>query len=112
MRPSEILALGWSQCTYAIDAEGREVDPLAEEAMCFCYLGAARRAFGYASHAAPGPSERQYIKFIEMTHTALREVHGYHGGPGAWQDWPGRTAAEVIGLAQEVERRLALLEVA
>ena len=73
-----LIERGWTQEVEARDADGVEVFDDAEEAVCFCAVGALNRV-GYSA-------------------TAHRALKGVVGGEDVvdWNDSPHRTQADVI----------------
>lgn len=86
--PSDYLRQGWCQNREAESADGNSVDPQSRYAVKWCIKGAFRRL---------GGCERPAMKTI-------RDVCGENYAD--YNDAPGRTQAEVVAVAEEVERRL------
>lgn len=88
LRAAELVGRGWCQGTYALDAEGRQVDPTQPEAVAWCVAGAMiRAAFELAPNIADAQSlySEAYARFI-----------GQAGSVATWNDRRGRTKDEVI----------------
>lgn len=94
---------GWTQGSYAKDAEGNRVPPELAQATCFCALGAVR--------AAPYAGGR-----MQAMIALLRAIGPEWSNVPDFNDARGRTAAEVIAKFDEAiaaeEAKLAPLAVA
>lgn len=95
MKPSDYLKKGWCQLAPARDAEGRNVLATGNEPVAWCISEAIWKAFG--------PDECTRSAF----HSLCEEVID-HGYLTCWNDQRGRTQAEVVALAEEIERRMGL----
>lgn len=93
----DLLAKGWTQETFARDAEGNEVSPYSPAAASFCLYGAYNRVAEENSlfHGMP-PSLLQVIE---------RQCH--HKNLDVFNDVPGRTQAEILAL---IDRAIKLAE--
>jgi hypothetical protein len=87
---------GWTQGAMARDTQGRMADFLGSEATCFCLEGAIARARRDGG-----------LSFVAYDHT-FAEVRKTLDGvlPYRWNDVPGRTAEEVIGVLERTAGRL------
>jgi hypothetical protein len=90
MKIQELLATPdkWTQKAYARDNKGEYTGELGPDAVCFCFVGAANRCY-------PDGDERTNIK--EKVRIAVGR------SPISWNDTPGRTHAEVLALAIELD---------
>jgi plasmid stability protein len=77
---------GWTQRTYARDAEGAPVGEWSRGAVCFCSVGALRCAAASAGSSSHAEYEAR---------EALSRAMGGNRVP-AWNDYPGRTLDEVL----------------
>ncbi len=50
VRARELIALGWTQGTYAEDEDGAEISFADPQAVCFCLAGAVKAATGTPPH--------------------------------------------------------------
>lgn len=96
--PSDLLRRGWTRHA-ALDAEGRIVTPCDPSATAFSIWGAGNRAFDPG-----GETWREWIRHLT---DILAERHG---GMSAqrWNRDAGRTHAQVVAVAEEIERRMGL----
>jgi len=96
--PSALLRMGWTRQA-ALDAEGRIVTPCYSSATAYSIWGAGNRAFD-----PDGETSREWIKHLT---DILAERHGGMSMQ-RWNRDAGRTHAEVVSVAEEVERRMGL----
>ncbi len=86
----------WIQGTFARDSEGRGVAVYVPEAVCFCSLGAMRRAS--LNYPIPEPVLKAFVAGIyevpleEVGHN----VYMMKDGITSFNDKPGRTHARVL----------------
>jgi hypothetical protein len=78
----ELIAKGWTQLAYAKKANGDVTDDRDGSGVCFCALGAIRRASGSYTDCQPAAG-------------VFRAAIGSAFIDG-WNDAPGRTQAEVL----------------
>lgn len=93
-----LLAKGWTQGFYAKDhADGLPVGTDADNAACFCFIGAVYRANNMVS--CVGPDDRNARRYRLVGYA--RKVLGVHDACGvfAWNDDPLRLHEEVLSLA-------------
>jgi len=89
MKPSDFLKLGWCQGYYSLDIEGRGVHEKSPQAVSWCLTGAFM--------AADYDTDKAFALLTkEISSPAFED----------WNDMPERTQAEVVALAERVERRL------
>lgn len=91
----ERIAKGWTQGTYAIDANGRKTIASADDAACWCLLGAIQGPSGF-------PKREVVFHLTNLAST----VAGLPTTIAEWNDQPGRTRAEVLAL---IDQALAAL---
>jgi hypothetical protein len=84
-----LIEAGWTQDTWARDAEGEPVWPESEDAVCFCTRGAVRAATRWN-----GPERYAMFELLEG------EIPS--GMIAQWQDSPERTKEEVLDLFDTV----------
>jgi hypothetical protein len=96
MKPSDYLKRGWCQLASARDADGTPCFPGDPDAVAWCLSGAIREAI----LAENLPWDSEYIDWVKA----------FVGGrePSYYNDKSERTQAEVVALAEEVERRMGL----
>ena len=97
--PSEYLAEGWCQSTFARDRLGNEVSSYDEGAVAWCMVGAIHKAF---EDGDAMPTKDEYLSILQGILP--------NGGIPRWNDDPKRTQAEVVAMAQQVSRKLGLLD--
>ena len=98
MLPSALLRKGWTRQA-ALDAEGRIVTPCFSSARAFSIWGAGNRAFDPG-----GETWREWIRY-------LTDILVEKYGDVSMQQWnrdADRTHAEVVSVAEEIERRMGL----
>ena len=95
MTPAQILRAaaeiverpgGWTQRELARGADGHYVDPLSDAAVCFCMIGAMRRASG----AYAGGESAAYTEARTALISQIRRF------PGDWNDEPRRIVSDVV----------------
>ena len=79
----KLIEQGWTQGTYARDANGEDVDATDDRAVCWCSYGAIVRAYDEDFEAA------------EAARDVLRAAVGTKYA-ASWNDAPERTQAEVL----------------
>lgn len=81
----ELVARGWNQGSYAVDAEGRRTAWGGDDAVAWCAVGATHRSAGRSGPILPAI-------------TALRAAVGLPPDVTLpeWNDAPERTQAEVL----------------
>lgn len=82
----------WGQDEYAVDLDGRSVGPTSASAVCFCALGALRRAGGFDDD-------------MNSAAQALGKVVG--DLVCDWNDAPGRTQVEVVEALRQAAKATA-----
>lgn len=97
MKPSDLLKKGWTQGVLARDASGNAVYPFSSEAECFCIAGAARGCL----------SDDKIDEFRKACLNIIGSAP-YWNALADWNDAPGRTQAEVVALAERVEKEMGL----
>lgn len=85
----ELLARGWCQRRYAVNAEGTFVSSLDPDAVAWCAIGAITRA----SCASDAPLSMPPAVDIIRELIAAETMDIEH-----WNDAPGRTQADVLAL--------------
>ena len=103
---------GWTQRTWAADADGCVVPVQAADACCFCLVGALRRAvsdlIGVNVLRASGPDDETvdfagnvYLRARFHLDSIVRGLPNWAGGAAVdWNDENGRTAADVCRVAR------------
>lgn len=89
MKPSELLAdpSKWTQGVMARDAQGNEVSPQDENAICFCLLGALEKCnYEHKQHLLYRVLRVEYDEYSIVS----------------FNDSPRRTHEEVLNLLREV----------
>ncbi len=96
--PSVLLRAGWTRHA-ALDAEGRIVTPCFSSATAYSIWGAGYRAFH--------PGGETWGEWCRHLADILAEQHG---GMSVlrWNQHAARTHAEVVAVAEEIERRMGL----
>ena len=106
---------GWTQRTWAADADGCVVPVQADDATCFCLVGALRRAVSdligvnVVSVAGPAVDDATidfagnvYVRARFHLDTIVRRLPSWSGGAAVdWNDADGRTAADVRRVARK-----------
>ncbi len=80
----------WIQAAYAHDAEGREIDPRAPSAVCWCLAGGLDAVSPIGSYAPWAARKLVAVALGIPPDRAYRNT--------AWNDEEGRTAAEVVAV--------------
>lgn len=93
MKPSELLKKGWCQGAHTKDINGIKVATSSQRVAYVTFLGAAIRGLGL----------KQRVEFIKKS---LSHIDGGH--LCSWNDAPGRTQAEVVALAERVEKEMGI----
>ena len=94
----KILEQGWTQHTHARDANNDECAYNADDAVCWCLLGAIGKV-RFDKERPPG--------FVDQTHwlewQLLDQMRNITGSRDVveWQDSPGRTVNEVISMLRD-----------
>ena len=89
--PSDYLAQGWCQWVLSKDSQGQEVSVDSPSAVQWCVMGAVLAAF-------PGEFEKQHPNVGPIVDYLLTK-----GTCVDWNNFPGRTQAEVVAAMQEAE---------
>ena len=84
---ADIVEQGWTQQRFARDVEGYEVSFDSAEAVCWCAMGAMRKAI-------PNPE-------IYYDHLTLLSVHT-HSLIAEWNDMPNQTQENVVATLREL----------
>ncbi len=96
--PSALLRRGWTRHA-ALDAEGRIVTPCYSSATAFSIWGAGNRAFN--------PGGETWREWVAHLTDVLTERYGGMSVQ-RWNRDADRTHAEVVAVAEEIERRMGL----
>ena len=103
---------GWTQRTWAADADGCVVPVQSDDATCFCLVGALRRAvsdlIGVNILRASGPDDETvdfagnvYVRARGQLDRIVRGLPTWSGGGAVdWNDCDGRTVEDVRVLAR------------
>jgi hypothetical protein len=94
MKPSDYLKKGWCQGVLAKDAKGRNAGLFHSPPVAWCITGAMNASFKELSKRA---------RFYKLCQKLIN-----YDVVSTWNDTTGRTQAEVIALAEEVEKRMGL----
>lgn len=91
LKAAELVERGWCQGHGATDKSGNTVDRDADDAACFCALGAISRA-------TQGTKQSVRNDLFWDARARLGDVVDQAGfmGVAPWNDAPGRTQAEVV----------------
>lgn len=92
MKPSDYLKRGHTKEAFARDKSGAMTGATNHDAVCWCLYGAMIVALRTSDN-------------IATYEVAVRRIIGTYS-IGEWNDAPERTQAEVVALAERVEREL------
>lgn len=85
-----LIAKGWVQDVYAVDAEGHDIDPLSHAACRFCCLGAIARVMEIAD-VGNGQLADDVPATVSLEKAAGRSIPGFN-------DAFGRTKEQVLAV--------------
>lgn len=91
-RVRELLSMGWTQETYARDADHAACEPAAPQAVCFCVLGACVKVEVETGHNPVN------LFLSEIKRAGYLDVPTYN-------DDPERTKEDILGLCDKVIER-------
>jgi hypothetical protein len=91
----------WTQGAYARDASGRVVHPRSPAAVCWCIVGAVKRADVRTERSEEDDGLRVLLRLFHPSTGQLKDKLYAFWVMTDWNDDPSRTHADVLALLDE-----------